>query len=147
MHKILIATFIMFFAGQWAVAQTKITWRTLEDVTFTDKYSEEEEAYYFYPEFGASIKALEGKDVLLKGYMLSVNQKDDIFILSKNPYSSCFFCGNGGPESIAELEFSGRHRRFKIDQIVTIKGVLTLNQEDIYHCNYILTEAEEYEPE
>lgn len=128
-------------------AQTKITWETLSDVRFTDKYSEEEEAYYYYPHFGSSVKALEGKEVYLKGYMLALEPKEGIFILSRNPYAACFFCGGSGPESIVELKLKPGYPRFRMDQLVTIKGYLKLNQDDIYQCNYILDQAEVYKPD
>ena len=40
------------------LAQTEITWQTLADVQFTDKYSKEVDAYYYYPNFGSSVLAL-----------------------------------------------------------------------------------------
>ena len=130
-----------------ARSQTEITWKTLEDVTFTDKYSEEVKANFYYPHFGSSVKALEGKQIFLKGYMLVLDRKKGIFILSRYPYASCFFCGSGGPESIVELRLRPNHPKFKMDQRVTILGTLALNQDDIYQCNYILEGAEPYEPD
>jgi hypothetical protein len=126
-------------------AQTEITWEMLADVTFTDKYSEEVDAYYYYPEFGASVKALAGQPVYLQGYMLTIDTESGIYILSQNPFAACFFCGSGGPESIVELRLKPDHPRFLMDQIVTIQGRLRLNQDDINACNYILEEAEVYE--
>ena len=136
---------LLFIAIQ-GVAQIKITWETLEDVHFTDKYSKELDAHYYYPHFGSSVKALQGKEVFLKGYILAIKPSKGIFILSRNPYASCFFCGNGGPESIVELKLKPKHPRFKMDQVATIKGKLKLNQKDVYQCNYIFEEAEVYDP-
>lgn len=127
-------------------AQIKISWETLADVHFTDKYIEAEDAYYYYPHFGNSVKALEGKEVYLKGYMLPLAPKEGFFILSRNPYAACFFCGASGPESIVELQLKPGYPQFRMDQLVTIKGYLKLNQDDIYSCNYILEEAEVYKP-
>lgn len=45
--------FILSFLVSTSVySQTKIGWDTLSDVTFTDKYSEEVEAYYYFPTLG-----------------------------------------------------------------------------------------------
>ncbi|MEM7109295.1 MAG: DUF3299 domain-containing protein, partial [Bacteroidota bacterium] len=63
---------------------------------------------------------------------------------SRYPYASCFFCGSGGPESIVELQLKPDHPKFKMDQRVTITGTLVLNYDDIYQCNYIMTDAEIY---
>jgi hypothetical protein len=37
------------------------------------------------------------------------------------------------------------HAKFKNDEVITIKGILKLNKDDIYHCNYILKNAEVFE--
>lgn len=124
------------------LAQTKITWETLQDVQFTDKYNEEVEAYYYYPHFGPTVKALAGKEVYIKGYMLPMDPEAGIFILSRNSYAACFFCGRSGPESIIELKLKPKHPKFRMDQVVTMKGKLKLNRDDIYQCNYILEGAE-----
>tara|TARA_Y100000782_G_C10185904_1_gene266516 strand:- start:680 stop:1117 length:438 start_codon:yes stop_codon:yes gene_type:complete len=134
-----------FFASINALSQKEITWKALQDVRFTDKFSEEEQAYYYYPDFGFSVKALEGREVYIKGYMLVIDPKQGVYILSRNPNTACFFCGNGGPESIVELELKPDHPKFKMDQVVTIKGRLVLNQDDLYKCCYILEDAEVYE--
>ncbi|UZR98368.1 DUF3299 domain-containing protein [Chondrinema litorale] len=143
MHKLSFILFVFFSLPVWS--QTRITWETLADVKFTDKYSEEVKAYYYYPHFGTTVKELEGKEVFIKGFILALEPKEDIYILSQNPYSSCFFCGNGGPESIIELKLKPGYPKFKMDQVVTMKGRMKLNKDDIYQCNYILQEAEVFE--
>ena len=142
MHKLTII--LLFSIATPGLSQTEITWNTLSDVSFTDKYSEEVGAYFYYPHFGSSVKALEGKEVFIKGYMLTIEPKKNIYILSRNPLAACFFCGNGGPESIVELKLKPDHPKFRMDQIVTIKGRLKLNHDDVYQCNYILEGAEPY---
>lgn len=135
----------LLFTSAPGFSQTKITWETLSDVSFTRKYFEEVDEFLFYPHFGSSVKGLEGKEVYLKGYMLAIEPEEDIYILSRFPFASCFFCGNSGPESIVELKLKPDHPRFRMDQVVTIKGNLKLNQDDINHCNYILEDAEIYD--
>lgn len=88
---------------------------------------------------------MEGKEVYIKGHMLVMDRKENIYILSKNPYSSCYFCGSAGPETIIELHLKPGHARIKNDEVITIKGILKLNKDDIYHCNYILKNAEVFE--
>ncbi|MTI21728.1 DUF3299 domain-containing protein [Fulvivirga sp. RKSG066] len=142
MHKLFVI--LLLFVWSSVGAQTEITWKTLTDVEFSDKFSPEEQAYYYFPHFGPSVKALEGKEVYIKGFMLAIDPKEGIYILSRNPFASCFFCGQSGPASIVELKLKPNHPKFKMDQIVTIKGILKLNSDDIYQCNYILQEAEVY---
>ena len=84
-----------------------------------------------FPEFPVDLKALVGKEVNLEGYYLPIDVEDDAYIiLSKFPYSQCFFCGGAGPESIAEVSFKTKPDRFEADQYIRIKGKLKLNASD-----------------
>ncbi|MBE62471.1 MAG: hypothetical protein CMB89_08935, partial [Flammeovirgaceae bacterium] len=62
-------------------------------------------------------------------------------ILSKFPYSSCFFCGGAGLESVVEVQFSLPPRHFKPDEVITVEGVLRLNENDFDHLVFILEKA------
>lgn len=139
----LVIIFIFLFTLP-AFAQKKITWKTLNDVKFTDKYSKKVDAYYYYPTFGSQVKALDGQEVYLKGFILALDPTENYYVLSRNPYASCFFCGSGGPDSIVELKLKSGDSKFSMDQVVTIKGRLKLNADDIYQCNYIFEAAEIY---
>ncbi|CAN0468149.1 unnamed protein product [Phaeothamnion confervicola] len=55
--------------------------------------------------------------------------------------SQCFFCGVGGPETIVEVSFKGTPPKFNSDDLVTVKGKLKLNADDIEHMNFIITES------
>tara|TARA_B100000927_G_scaffold136173_1_gene109881 strand:+ start:685 stop:1122 length:438 start_codon:yes stop_codon:yes gene_type:complete len=123
-------------------SQTEITWKDLEDVEFSDMYVEEVDEYVLYPHFGASVRDLEGKEIILSGYILAISPDDGYYVLSKGPFASCFFCGGGGPETIVELFLKSDKDYFMMDEFITMKGVFRLNSEDIYHCNYILDDAE-----
>ncbi|MEO1032315.1 MAG: hypothetical protein AAFX55_12960 [Bacteroidota bacterium] len=138
-NKILVAFITLTsFLGY---AQKNITWQDLADVSFERKYFPVYDEYFLYPNFSPSVKALEGKKVSITGYFLDIDPQGEVFILSRGPMSSCFFCGVGGPETAMELHFSSKPS-FKMDDIVTITGVLQLNSEDINHFNYILNECE-----
>ncbi|PTB96046.1 DUF3299 domain-containing protein [Marivirga lumbricoides] len=133
---------LFFFSCSISYSQTKINWLTLKDVSFIDKWSDEVDAYFYFPTFGPSVKDLEGKEVVIRGYVLPIDPENNFYILSQNPFASCFFCGSAGPESIIELGLKNKKDKFDMDQVVTMKGILRLNKEDIYHCNYILDKAE-----
>ncbi|WP_422107925.1 hypothetical protein [Winogradskyella sp.] len=138
-NKILVAFITLTsFLGY---AQKNITWQDLADVSFERKYFPVYDEYFLYPNFSPSVKALEGKKVSITGYFLDIDPQGEVFILSRGPMSSCFFCGVGGPETAMELHFSSKPS-FKMDDIVTITGVLQLNSEDINHFNYILNDCE-----
>lgn len=142
MHK--LCFFLLLFVTKISFGQIEITWKTLEDVEFTDTYLEELDAYYYYPYFGPNVSALEGQEVILRGFVLAIDPVERYYILSKGPYASCFFCGGAGPETIVELELKSDKDYFLMDELVTMKGFLKLNADDIYKCNYILEKAEVY---
>lgn len=122
--------------------ETEITWTTLTDITYTRKFNKKEEMYFMYPTFGSSVKKLEGKTVTIRGYMIPIDETGEYYVISAKPMAQCFFCGGSGPESLIELDFRKKGKRFKTDEIRTLRGVLKLNPEDVEHLNYILTSVE-----
>ncbi|EAR12973.1 hypothetical protein PI23P_10105 [Polaribacter irgensii 23-P] len=131
---------IFLFVCSFCFSQQNVTWQDLSKIKFTDTYFSEYDDYFMYPTFSTSIKALEGKQITIKGYFLDVVAKENIYMLSKGPMASCYFCGQGGPESAIELVFINK-QNFKTDDIVSITGTLKLNQDDVEHFNYILTDC------
>lgn len=120
--------------------QQQISWQILSDVSFTEEYFPEEDTYFLTPTFGASIKKLQGKKVQITGYFLNIDPSSGLYLVSKNPMASCFFCGMAGPETIMEVRFNEKVN-FETDNIVTVTGIFNLNGDDITHCNYILKNA------
>ena len=119
----------------------KITWLTLKDVEFENKYYENEDQYFLQPTYGEKLQALADKKVYISGYVIPIDPDEGIFVLSANTFSSCFFCGNAGPESIVELVINDNQTVYKTDQWASFKGVLKLNSDDLDHLYYILEEA------
>lgn len=139
--KLLVVLLLLGFTTK-SDAQIKITWEILKDVKFVDKWSKEFESYYSVAQFGENIKKYEGKEVILRGYIIPVDIVQDYYVLSANPYSSCFFCGQSGPESVVELQMKKSYSGLKMDQVLTFKGKLRLNSDDIHQLYYILENAE-----
>ena len=136
MKNSIILLIILLFSCN-CFSQKEITWHDLSKIKFTKKYFKEFDDYFMYPEFLPSVKALEGKQIKIKGYFLNIGGEEKIYILSKGPMSSCFFCGQGGPETAIELQFNNKSE-FKTDAIISITGILKLNKDDVEHFNYIL---------
>jgi hypothetical protein len=88
------------------------------------------------------VNALQGKEISIRGYMIPVDENDNIYVISAKPMAACFFCGAAGPESIMELQFRRKKQRFRTDEVLTIQGRLALNANDVDHLNYILKDAE-----
>ena len=94
------------------------------------------------PVFGREIKELDGTEITLTGHYLPLDLEGNRIIISKLPYASCFFCGGGvGQESVAEIEFNTVQRPFRMDELVTVKGTLKLNEDDFEHLVFILKDA------
>lgn len=137
---------ILFLAvASFAQAQLDVNWKQLSDVTFEDKYLPDLDAYHWYPTFGEKVLALDGEKISITGYVIPVDYESNYYILSANPYASCFFCGNAGPETVIELELKEEDNSYTTDQRLMFKGTLRLNADDIYKMNYILEEAEVFD--
>jgi hypothetical protein len=142
--------FIQFLLALFFITQAdsfnetkKIDWLMLADMTMEYRYNEEFGFDIPYPVFGDDIKAYEGQEVSLEGFVLLIEAEDEeIVILSKYPYSQCFFCGGAGPESVVDVLLVDKDHGLRMDQRVTFKGTLKLNVEDLDHLNYILEFAE-----
>ena len=141
-NKIILAITISLFFINNIFSQNIITWELLKNVEFDEIWSEEFQAYYMVPKFSESVKEMDGKEVQIRGFIIPVDIVQDYYVLSANPYSSCFFCGQAGPESVMEIQMIKKYEGLRMDQVITYKGILKLNVDDIYQLNYILEDAE-----
>jgi hypothetical protein len=137
---VVLVAFVAFYTTSQAQPEG---WALFAKTKFDAKYNEKAGEYFLMPAFPDELKALAGKDISLEGYFLPIDvEGDEYIILSKFPYSQCFFCGGAGPESIAEVYFKGKREKFTADQFIRIKGKLKLNEGDIDHGNFIVEAAE-----
>ncbi len=141
MKKTLVLVLMMMAGASFAQGKFD-AWDTFAKTKFEPKYHEKLGEYLFYPTFPADLKALEGKEITVQGFYVPFAPEDgNYIILSKYPMSQCFFCGGAGPESIVEVNFKGNLPKFQIDDLVTVKGKLKLNIDNMDHVNFILTDA------
>lgn len=123
-----------------------LTWSTLANVDFEDRYSEELSSKVPFPIFSESLKSLAGKKVKIQGYVIPFEEtgEDTYIILSAFPFSQCFFCGNAGPESVMDIlpKDQSITKRLQMDEQTSFKGTFKLNDTDFYYLNYILEDAE-----
>lgn len=138
-NKIIIILFVLF--SSYSFGQKIITWKDLAQIKYTEKYFPQYDGNFLYPEFSPNIKSLEGTTISIAGYFLDIDPNGKLFILSKNPMASCFFCGMGGPETAIEIVFKTKPK-LKTDDVVMITGTLKLNKDDVEHFNYILDNCE-----
>ena len=142
MKNKIILIIISFLFSFPIFSQNIISWELLKNVEFDEIWSEEFQAYYMVPKFSSSVKVLDNKEVQIRGFIIPVDIVQDYYVLSANPYSSCFFCGQAGPESVMEIQMIKKYEGLRMDQVITFQGTLRLNTDDIYQLNYILEEAQ-----
>lgn len=137
--KILALSF--FIVSLWLADARTVSWDDLKDVKFTRKFIKEEDMYFLFPTFGEKVKKLNGTELQIKGYMIPVDPEDKVYVLSARPMASCFFCGGSGPETIIQLNLKTR-KKFRTDEIWTVKGKFRLNADNLDECNYVLDGCE-----
>ena len=140
-------SFLFVVLSYWCTAQSaplQIKWKNLEDVSFKETYLNEFEDWFLVPTFGVKVKELNNRIIDIKGYVIPLDLDGKIYALSAYPFSSCFFCGAAGPESVMTLLFeNGPPRKYKTDEVARFKGVLMLNSKNPEEFIYVLKEVKE----
>lgn len=140
MRKLILIILVLSFANVGFAQPKEISWISLTDATFIPQ-NQEYGSNSYRPFFGPTLKELDGQEVQIKGFVLSLDPNNDYYVLSRNPMASCFFCGSGGPESVLELQLKRTKKTLSMDDVATVKGIFTLNADDPNHCFYILKKA------
>ncbi|MBK8954485.1 MAG: hypothetical protein IPM34_02880 [Saprospiraceae bacterium] len=123
-------------------AQAQNMWPALAKVTYKKEYDELLGIKVDKPIFSKELKALEGKIIQLKGYIIPTDgfKSHTEFVFSAFPYASCFFCGKAGPETVVEIK-ANKPIPYTSEPI-DIKGKLILNSVDINRLMYLLEDVE-----
>lgn len=119
----------------------KMKWNQLLDINYRLRHFKDKEVDMFAPVFDENLKALNGKEIIIRGYVIPVDEEGDLIALSANPYSSCFFCGNASPASVMSIYLENKDDHFYLDAYKTFKGQLFLNYDDPNQFYYILKNA------
>ena len=123
--------------------EAKGTWAKLSKVTFKKEYDDILGYEKDVPIFSKSVKALNGKEITIKGYIIPVEgyKQQNYFVFSAFPYNMCYFCGGAGPETVMEV-FTPKDKSIKYTaKPITIKGKLVLNSKDVSKLMYLLDKA------
>jgi len=137
MRLLFIVTLLAFSNG--VLAQS--TWKTLSKVVY--KLKKIDDYDLDMPVFHPDVKALAGKEIKLKGYILALEgiKDQEHFMFSLFPFDICYFCGGAGPETVVEA-FTKNEKKIKYtSKPVMIKGVLELNNDNINMHMYILRDV------
>lgn len=136
MRKILIILFCSITSLTFA--QEISGWQLLAEVGFETKPSAQDGFEVDKPKFSKRLKEADGKKITLKGYLIPLSEvgSRQQYMLSLLPFSSCYFCGGAGPETVVELDTKEKIK-FVTKQIV-MEGTLVLNASDPDHHIFIL---------
>lgn len=140
----ILALLALLFGSQiqsQAQASSEAGWTTLARVTFTKEYDDLLGLKVDKPVFAKAVKELDGKKISLRGYVIPTDgyKSHKEFVFSAYPYSSCFFCGGAGPETVVEV-FAKAPIEYSAEA-VTISGILKLNSTDPNALMYRLENA------
>ncbi len=145
-QSILIFFVVLFgFFSPNLFAQTDVDWDFLNRIETSPQYMEEFDINYEKPIFRPEVEMLSGEDIIITGYILPLDVKGDFYILSAFPFAACFFCskdGSAGPASVIELKLKYDYSWFQLDDILTFKGRLKLNDTNPNAMYYILEDAQ-----
>lgn len=122
MRKLLLSTLLLF--SVYSQAQLIVDWSAFTGTG----YELNEDGAYVNPEYTETLKQLDGKMIMLKGYIVPVDVQLQTYVLSAYPLAQCFFCGNAGPETVVQLYFKNAPPRLLTDQYVVLMGRLKLEQ-------------------
>ena len=118
-------------------------WKTLGKVTFKMKKDDLMDYDIEVPIFSKEVRALAGKTIEIKGYIIPVEgyKAQGYFVFSAYPYNLCYFCGGAGKETVMEV-FTKKNTTIKYTaKPITIKGKLVLNSKDVNKLMYLLEDA------
>ena len=123
------------------------TWKTLSKITYRKQFDELLGFKIDIPVFSDDVKALEGKEIVVKGYIIPTEgyKSHTEFVFSAFPYNMCFFCGGAGPETV--MEVLSKDAVKYTAEAVTLRGKLQTNSDDINRLIYMLVDAELVEEE
>lgn len=116
-------------------------WPVLAKVSYKKEYDPLLGIKVDRPVFSKDVRELSGKVVQLKGYIIPTDgfKSHTEFVFSAFPYSSCFFCGKAGPETVIEIQ--AKEPIQYTSESIEIKGKLILNEKDINRLMYLMVDV------
>ncbi|MFZ1423973.1 MAG: hypothetical protein WAS55_09130 [Saprospiraceae bacterium] len=134
--------FIFCFDFQLNILEAQSMWPALSKVSYKKEYDALLGIKVDRPVFSSDVKSLAGKIIQLKGYIIPTDgfKSHTEFVFSAFPYSSCFFCGKAGPETVIEIQ--AKEPIQYTSEPIEIKGKLILNEKDINRLMYLMVEVE-----
>lgn len=137
--------FGLFVFSNTIIAQSRLTWQQLADVSIERIEDKENFMTYNLADFGDDLLPLDSTEVYISGYLIPIDAMGLTYALSRNPNASCFFCGGAGPETVILLRVKPEnYKRYATDTRMTFSGRIQMNENDKDSFIYVLQNAEEY---
>jgi hypothetical protein len=144
---------LLMSTSYWAEAQLQDLdqnyWEPMMNVRIKNKFDAKTESFTQIPTFGKDILALDGQKIYLQGFIIPADLTKGRMTLSKFSYSSCYFCGAAGPESVIEV-VAKNPIIYRMDKPIILEGTLRINRSregqeyDPFRLLYILEDATYY---
>ncbi|WP_347924271.1 hypothetical protein [Pontimicrobium sp. SW4] len=123
-NRTVLFLFLLVLLPKNTFGQKKITWKNMLDVYANEFRLTEKNPTSTINEKAMTMGDIENKRITIVGYFLDLDPDGEWFVLSKNPFATCFFCGKAGPETVLELlGFKNEKKKFKSDDTVEVTGV------------------------
>lgn len=120
-----------------------LPWKYLLRLTMDSVMSQEHGGMIELPVFNDTLKALDGKQVIVEGYYIPATETKDnqVVILSAYPFAQCFYCGKAGIESVIDVLSVKPLPRMKTDTKTKIRGRFRLNATNFEYLVFVLEES------
>lgn len=121
-----------------------LDWEVMMDILYQLKYYPELDMSIFAPVFGQQQKQLNGRTIVMEGFIIPIDEEEGLWALSAYPVASCFFCGQASPASVVSVYLNEKPSRgqYKTGDKVLLRGTLRLNYDDPAELYYLVKEAE-----
>jgi hypothetical protein len=142
-YQFFLLTLLAFnFSFQQFIQDAFANWKILSTVRIENTTDKSGKYQVSIPIFSPELKKIDGKEIILKGYIIPLQElrKQNYFVLSRYPYSLCYFCGGAGIETVVEVN-SKQEIKFT-DNAIILRGILKLNPTNPNQLLYILNQAE-----
>ncbi len=145
MRKFILKLSVFFVLGCLTFSvQAQDSWHILAQVEMDKSFDPEFGIETMIPKISASTNAMNGQQVVLKGYIIPLTGKveQSHFMFSKFPQNMCFFCGKAGPESAIQVFMKdGKKLAFTSEKIV-LEGKLIIHNDNSSGLLYTMEDGE-----
>jgi hypothetical protein len=143
----ILLTVFLSLKHSTSVAQTTLTWKDFDRITYVEKTDSIYQDVSELPIFTEKLKKAETSEVLIKGYLFLIDISTNYYILKKDnkPIQFGCFSSQNKINDFVRVEFKDIEipnlNQFT-NKEVTIKGILELNDSDILSMPINIDSAE-----